>query len=86
MQKNRYGYAILDHDYYSFEDLKKEKVSTTIQNKFISFIKRKKEVTFEECEKIKKELNITDQQICYIIYKNKKLIYQQHLIKYNKEG
>ena len=85
-KKNRYGYAILDHDYYSFEDLKKEKVSTTIQNKFISFIKRKKEVTFEECEKIKKELNITDQQICYIIYKNKKLIYQQHLIKYNKEG
>lgn len=85
-KKNRYGYAILDHDYYSFEDLKKERVSTTIQNKFISFVKRKKEVSFEECEKIKKEYNITDRQICYIIYKSKKLIYQQHLIKYNKEG
>ncbi len=84
-RKHRYGYAILDHDYYSFEDLKKEVISNTIQNKFISFVKRKKEVTFDDCNKFKKEYNITDKEICYIIYKNKKLIYQQHLIKYNKE-
>ena len=83
-RKNRYGYAILDHDYHSFEDIKKEKVPISIQNKFIQFVKRKKEVLFEECDSFKKEYNIDDYQICYIIYKNQKhLKYQQHIIMYN---
>ena len=85
-KKNRYGYAILDYDYYSFEDLKKEKVSIFIQNKFIKFVKRKREVTFDECDSFKKENNITDYQICYIIWKNRNkcLKYQQHKIMYDK--
>ena len=82
-KKNRYGYAILDHDYHSFEDIKKEKVSKEIQNKFIRFVKRKKEISFEDCIDFKRDNNIDDYQICYIIYKNQKhLLYQQHLIKY----
>ena len=85
-RKNRYGYAIIDHDYHSFEDIKKEKVPISIQKKFISFVKNKKEVSFEECDKFKKEYNIDDYQICYIIYKNQKhLKYQQHLIMYKKK-
>ena len=82
-RKNGFGYAILDHDYHSFEDIKKEKVPILIQKKFISFVKNKKEVVFEECESFKKEYNIDDYQICYIIYKNQKYLkYQQHTIMY----
>lgn len=83
-KRNRFGYAILDHDYYSFEDLKSEKVSLITQYKFVRFIKRKKEVSFDECNSFMKENNITDKQICYIIWKNrnKHIIYQQHTIKY----
>ena len=86
-KKNRYGYAILDYDYYSFEDLKKEKVSIEIQNKFINFVKKKKEVSFDDCIKFKKENNINDYQICYIIWKNrnKNIKYQQHKIMYSKD-
>jgi len=79
-----FGFAILDQDYYSFEDLKKEKVPLLVQMKFIRFVKSKGEVSFEECSEFKKKNNITDYQICKIILSNnKKLIYQQKLIKYN---
>ena len=85
-RKNRYGFAIVDYDYYSFEDLKKEKVSREIQDKFINFVKRKKEVTFDECSTFKKNNNITDYQICFIIWNNRNNIkYQQHKIMYKKE-
>jgi len=86
-KKNRYGYAILDHDYHSFEDIKKEKVSLKIQRKFINFVKRKKEVLFEECDQFKKDNKIDDYQICYIIWKNRKkyLKYQQHTIMVKDE-
>ena len=86
-KKNRYGYAIFDYEYYSFEDLKKEKVSTQIQSKFINFVKKKKEVTFNECNNFKKENKINDYQICYIIWKNrnKNIKYQQHKIIYNEK-
>ena len=86
-KKKRYGYAIFDYDYYSFEDLKKEKVPIQVENKFINFVKRKKEVTFDECNSFKKENNINDYQICYIIWKNrnKNLKYQQHKIIYHKD-
>ena len=84
-KKNRFGYAILDGDYHSFEDIKKEKVSYKIQHKFINFVKNKKEVIFEECDSFKKENNIDDYQICYIIWKNKKhLEYKQHTIMYKQ--
>ena len=80
-----FGFAILDQDYYSFEDLKNEKVSLLIQMKFIRFVKSKGEVSFEECNEFKEKYNLTDYQICKIILKNnKKIIYQQKLIKYNK--
>ena len=83
-KKNKFGFSIIDYNYYSFEDLKLEKVPLSIQNNFIKYVKSKKEVTFDECNSFKKEYNITDYQICKIILKNKHLIYQQHIIKYVK--
>ena len=86
-KRKGYGYAILDCDYYSFEDLKREKVPISVQYKFIKFVKQKKKVTFEECVDFKKENNITDYQICYIIWKYRKKIlkYQQHTIFYQND-
>ena len=81
-KKHGFGLAILDHDYYSFEDLKKEKVSKSVSSKFIKFVKDKGNVSFDECDIIKRECNITDYQICNIILNSKHLIYQQHIIKY----
>ena len=45
--KNGYGHAIIDiidNEFYTFEDLKKEKVSKDIQDKFIKFVKEKEKV------------------------------------------
>ena len=82
-KKNGFGMAILDCDYYSFEDLKREKVAINTQKKFIKFVKDGGSITFDECDEFKKEYNINDYQICNIILNNSKyLIYQQHLIKY----
>ena len=83
-KKHGYGYSMIDHDYYSFEDIKKEKVSWLTQYRFIFYVKRKKEVTFEECDDFKKRYNLNDYQICHIIWKNrnKHLKYQQHTIMY----
>ena len=81
-KKNGFGIAILDCDYYSFEDLKREKVSKNISNKFIKFVKEKGNVIFEECEEFKKENNITDYQICNIILNSKHLEYKQKKISY----
>ena len=83
-----YGHAIVDminNEYYTFEDLKKEKVSEDIQKKFIDFVAESEKVTFTECKQFKKEHNISDKQICYIIWKNKrKLNYKQHEITCKK--
>ena len=84
-RKHGFGLAILDHDYYSFEDLKREKVSKTVSSKFIKFVKERGNVIFEECESFKKEYNITDYQICNIILNNKELEYKQKKISYIKE-
>ena len=83
-KKHRFGYAIIDYDYYSFEDLKNEKVPIIVQNKFIKFVKEKKELTFDECDSFKEKYHLTDYQLCYIIWNNRKkhLVYNQHLIKY----
>ena len=86
-KKNRYGFTIIDNEYYSFENLKREKVPLLVQNKFIKFVNDRGEVTFDECNEFKKQYNLDDYQICYIIYKNrnKHLIYQQHLISYRSD-
>ena len=82
-KKHKFGFAIIDCDYYSFEDLKREKVSVNTQKKFIKFVKDRGSITFDECDEFKKEYNINDYQICNIILNNnKQIIYQQHLIKY----
>ena len=81
-KKHGFGFAILDCDYYSFEDLKREKVSKNIANKFIRFVKEKGNVIFEECESFKKEFNIDDYQICNIILNSKHLEYKQKKISY----
>ena len=79
-----YGHAIVDivgKEFYTFEDLKKEKVSKEIQNKFIEFVSEREVVTFSDCKTFKKEYDINDKQICNIIWKNRrKLKYQQHKI------
>lgn len=44
-KENGYGYAIVDminNEYYTFEDLKKEKVSDETQKKFINFVAKEK--------------------------------------------
>ncbi len=84
-KEHKYGHTIIDRDengnYYSFEDLKKEKVDPAIQNSFIEFVKEKGKVTFTECKPFKEMYNINDKQICYIIWKNKNhLKYQQFRI------
>ena len=80
--KYKYGHAIIDRDekgrYYSFEDLKKEKVDIEIQKKFIEFIKENKKVTFTECKQFKEEYNINDKQICHIIWENGEYLKYQH--------
>ena len=83
-KKHRFGLAIIDSDYYSFEDLKNEKVSNLIQNRFIKFVKDNKQLTFDECSIFKEKYHLTDYQLCYIIWKNRKkhLVYNQRLIKY----
>ena len=81
-KKHGFGLAILDHDYYSFEDLKKEKVSKSVSSKFIKFVKDRGNVIFEECDLFKKEYNITDYQICNIILNSKHLEYKQKKISY----
>ena len=87
-KENGYGHAIVDmknSEYYTFEDLKKEKVSEDIQKRFIDFVAEREKVSFVECGTFKKEYDINDKQICYIIWKNKKKIaYKQHKIIFKK--
>lgn len=87
-KENGYGHAIVDmikKEYYTFEDLKKERVSEDIQEKFIEFVAEREKVSFAECGQFKKEYGINNKQICYIIWKNKrKLNYQQHKITCKK--
>ena len=88
-KENGFAYTIIDQDYYSFDkDLIKEEVSEEIQNKFINLVKEKKEIKFtdDSYKKFKKDNNINDYQICYIVWNNKSYLkYQQHVIKYRKK-
>ena len=80
-KENGFGFTILGENYYSFEDLKKEKVENEIKEKFIRFVEENDEVTFSDCTVFKKEHNISEKQICNIIWNNKnKLKYQQFKI------
>lgn len=81
-KENGFAFAVIDKDYYSFEDIKKEKVEEDIEIKFIEYVKNKNKVSFEECKDFKKRYSVTDKQICNIIYNNKsELIYQNHQIQ-----
>ena len=88
-EDNKYGHAVVDiigNEFYTFEDLKKEKVSKDIQDKFIDFVESKGEVTFTDCKEFKKNNNIDDKKICYIIWNNNKTIeYKQHKIIFKKK-
>ena len=89
-KEKKYGHAIIDRDkngnYYSFEDLKNEKVPMDIQKKFIDFVAERKEVTFSECKLFRDKYNINEKQICYIIWRHKyDLKYQQHKIIFKKK-
>ena len=88
-KENGYGHAIVDminNDYYTFEDLKKEKVSKEIQEKFIEYVAERESVTFSECKTFKKKFNINDKIICHIIWRNKRKIeYKQHRIIFKKK-
>lgn len=81
-KEHKYGYAIVDRNWYSFEDLKKEDVSEDVIEKFIKFIDEKRETTFSECKDFKKKYKINDKKICFIIWKKrrKNLKYQQQII------
>lgn len=81
-KEHKYGYAIVDRNWYSFEDLKKENVSDDVIEKFIEFVDKKREVTFAECKDFKKKHKIDDKKICFIIWKKrrKNLKYQQQTI------
>ena len=84
-KENGYGFAIIDKDLYSFEDLKKEKVSEDVQKEFIDYVKDKKKVTFNQCKEFKKKHMLNNYQLCYIIWKNnRKLLYQQYYITAKK--
>lgn len=84
-----YGHAIVDivgNSFYTFEDLKKEKVSKEIQDQFIEFVAERGEVTFSDCTPFTEEFDINDKQICNIIWSNQRMLkYQQHKIKLKKK-
>lgn len=81
--------AIIDKDYYSFDkDLVEEVVSKDIQMKFINLVQENSELSFDDdiCKKFKEENEISDQQICNIIFNNKySLKYQQGKIIFRKK-
>ncbi len=85
---NGFAYAIIDQDYYSFDnDLIEENVTEELQMKFIKFIEGKEKVTLSDPDYkvFKEENNINDYQVCYIIWKNKSCLkYQQHTVMYRK--
>ena len=82
-KENGFGFAILGENYYSFEDLKKEKVDLKVQEEFIEYVKEHNEITFSECKEFKKKYHVTEKQICNIIWNNKRKIkYQQFKITY----
>lgn len=87
-KENGFACAIIDHDYYSFDkDLVNENVTEELQMKFIKFVGEKGKVTFNDSDykTFKKDNNINDYQVCYIIWKNKShLKYQQHTIIYKQ--
>ena len=88
-KENGYGHAIIDmikNEYYTFENLKKEKVSEDIQKKFIEFVAEREKVTFTDCKPFKQKYNINDKQICKIIWRNqRKLEYKMHKIFFKKK-
>ena len=88
-KENGYGHSIVDiveKKFYTFEDLKNEKVSIDIQKKFIEFVAKREKVTFPECKPFMAKYNINEKQICNIIWNNKKqLKYQQYKIIYKKK-
>ena len=88
-KENGFAYAIIDQDYYSFDnDLTKEKVTEELQMKFIKFVEEKGKVTFSnpDYKRFKEENNLNDYQVCYIIWSNKPYLkYQQHTIIYRKK-
>ena len=71
-KKHKYGYAIVDKNWYSFEELKKEEVSDNVIEKFIEYVDKKREVTFSECKEFKKKYKINDKKICFIIWKKRR--------------
>ena len=80
-KEHKYGYAIVDKNWYSFEDLKNEIVSDEIIKKFIEFVDEKGKVTFSECKEFKKKNKISDKKICFIIWKKRKKNLKCHKVK-----
>jgi len=73
-KEHKFGYAIVDENWYSFEELKKEIVSDDIIKKFIEFVDEKGKVTFSKCNGLKKKYKIDDKNICYIVWKKEREI------------
>lgn len=71
-KEHKYGYAIVNKNWYSFEDLKKEIVSDNVIEKFIEFVDKKGRVTFSECKEFKEKYKINDKKICFIIWKKRR--------------
>lgn len=85
-KENRIGFAFIDRDYYSFEDIKNENVTDELKGRFIAFIKTKGKASFSECKEFKKKYRINDKQICNIIFTNKRRIsYMMHVIRVKKD-
>ncbi len=88
-KEHHYGHIVLDKvknkKYYSFENLKKEKVSEDIQFKFIDYVKERKELTISKCKDFEKANNINEFQLCYILWRKRKYIkYLEHKITLKK--
>ena len=71
-KEHKYGYAIVDKNWYSFEELKKEEVSDNVIEKFIEYVDEKKVVSFSECIDFKKKYKVNDKKICFIIWKKRR--------------
>lgn len=81
-----YGFAYIDQDYYSFEDLKIIQLDDVINNEFLAFVEKRERLSFADCNEFKEKYRINDYHICYLIWKNRRKIkYQQYYISYKRK-
>lgn len=72
--KNNYAYAFIDDRYNSFDDVMNREIPIELENVFLTFVKERKYILYEDFKNFKKEYNCKLIDVVSIVIKNNKII------------